>query len=47
MERVRRDGMGWGQIAKKQGFSLGSVTGKGSDKPMKAEKAAKPEHGKR
>lgn len=32
--------MGWGQIAGKQGFTLGSVMGKGADK--KAERAEKP-----
>lgn len=42
--------MGWGQIAQKQGFKLGSVMGKGADKkaekadkPAKAEKAERPE----
>lgn len=45
--------MGWGQIAQKQGFTLGSVMGKGSEKKAlkgekpakaeKAEKAARPE----
>lgn len=32
--------MGWGEIAKKQGVTLGSVVGKGAEK--KAEKASKP-----
>lgn len=47
--------MGWGQIAKKQGFTLGSVLGKGSEKAAvkksekaeKTEKAAKPEKAER
>lgn len=46
--------MGWGQVAKKQGVTLGSVLGKGSEKAVKksekaekTEKAARPEKAER